>query len=148
MKNRMLSLALICLTFFAFQSPKPSLIGTWKNTSLTVTMKLDNGQDSVLQVPEGKWEQVLKMKPIMTTFEEDGRFKSEYYGLYGNHLGTEAGTWVMRCDSLILNSSGYDNAYHVSYEGDKSRFVSLLDFDKDGKKDDLYEGWQIRVKKD
>ena len=136
MNNRIISLALICFIFCACESKSPSLIGTWANTALTVNMKLPNGQDSVLSVPDGQWEAVMKFKPIQTTFAEDGSFKSKYIGLDGTLLGVEEGTWQMRNDSLILKSGGYDFAYHVSYEGNKSRFVSLLDFDQDGDDDE------------
>jgi len=148
MKYRILNLALISLIFCACQPSTPSLIGSWENTSLTVTMKLDNGQDSLMLVPEGSWADVLKIKPIVTNYAEDGTFKSEYFSLEGDPIGTEAGTWKMKGDSLILNSAGYDNAYQVSFEGDNVRFTSLLDWDQDGQPDDLYDGWQKRVDKD
>lgn len=146
MNNRIFTLALFAMLLWACNKPKQNVIGIWENTSLNVTMKLDNGTDSTMRVPEGSWEEVLKIKPIITTYNANGTFKSEYFSLDNKPMGTEEGTWRMRNDSLVLNSLGYDNAYKVIFDGDKAQFVSLLDWDQDGKVDDLYSGWQKRVK--
>ena len=39
------------------------LVGEWTNVTLSVTMK-NGGKDSVMSIPEGKWEEILKIKPI------------------------------------------------------------------------------------
>ncbi len=146
MKPRFLAALLICLFFVACDKKKQNVIGIWENTSLKVTMKLEDGTDSIANIPEGSWEKVLNIKPIRTTYYPDGTFRSEYTALDGKPMGTEEGTWRMRNDSLILNSLGYDSGYKVTFKGDKARFVSLLDWDQDGKADDLYDGWQVRLK--
>lgn len=124
------------------------MIGTWENTSLTVTMKLGDGSDSAMVIADGEWEQVLKIKPIVSVFAEDGTFTSTYYDLNGNQLGQESGKWFVRNDSLVMDSDAYNSAYKVTFDGAKARFVSYIDWDQDGKPDDLYDGWQKKTGKD
>lgn len=149
MKQTLLTGLLVCLLFSCQSDPtiQEQLIGTWENTSLTVTMKLADGSDSAMVINDGEWEATLKIKPIVTTYSEDGSFKSEYFSLDDKPLGTEAGEWTVRNDSLILKSQGYDNAYKVVFDGDKVRFISVIDWDQDGLADDHYDGWQKRVNK-
>lgn len=94
---------------------------------------------------EGEWEKVLKIKPIETTYFEDGTFKSEYRSLENEPMGTEEGKWLLMGDSLRLFSSHYNYNYKLYLANDRIRFVALVDWDNDGKKDDLYDGWQVRV---
>lgn len=123
------------------------LIGTWENTTLNVQTNTAQGQDTTINlvIENGQWEEVLGIKPIITTYLKDGSFKSEYFGPDGKPVGTEEGTWRIRNDSLVLKSGGYDNVYKVIFEGEQARFISYLDWDQDGKTDDLYDGWQKRT---
>ncbi len=124
------------------------LIGTWENTRLNVQTNSAQGRDTTvyLAIEKGQWEAALNIKPIITTYLDDGSFKSEYFGLDGKPVGTEEGTWAIRNDSLVLKSGGYDNVYKVTFEGDSARFVSYLDWDQDGAADDLYDGWQKKIR--
>ena len=127
---------------------KQDLIGKWENVSLTVEMPTYGNSDSTsyLKAAEGEWEKVLKIKPIQTTFNEDGSFSSSYFDLDNKPMGIEQGTWFIRNDSLVLVSNNYGSAYKVTISGDKARFKAFLDWDQDGKSDDLYDGWQKRLK--
>lgn len=150
MNKRNIALLLSCLLFCAceHQDLTEKLIGTWENTSLTIDIKLPDGRDSSMVVPEGSWEEVLGIKPIVSTFDADGTFKSEYFSLEGQPMGTESGTWKIRKDSLFLTYAGSDNAYKVTFEGNKVRFTGLIDWGQGGKPDDLYDGWQMRIEED
>jgi hypothetical protein len=44
-----------------------------------------------------------------------------------------------------MEADGVEYTYRVSLKDDKARFIGLLDWDQDGKADDLYDGWQKRV---
>lgn len=127
---------------------KEDLIGKWENISLEVKMPTFANSDSTstLVANEGEWEKVLKIKPIQTIFNEDGTFTSSYFNLDNIPIGTEKGTWLIRNDSLVLISNNYGSSYKVIIKEDKARFTSIVDWDRDGKKDDLYDGWQKRVK--
>lgn len=132
------------------ESISEQILGTWENSHMTVAMKTYQGTDEnqELDARGEKWEQELKIKPIITTYRSDSTFTSEYFGLDGNPIGKEEGTWWVRNDSLILKSQGYDNAYHVRFTEDgMAHFVSYLDWDQDGEADDLYGSTQKRVVK-
>lgn len=124
------------------------LIGTWKNTALSVKMNTFENQDSInwLIARRGQWEEVLKIKPIETTYFSDGTFESVYYGLDHQNLGTEKGNWDLDGDTLTLSSPQYSNSYKLELNNNELRFVSWLDWDQDGQKDDLYDGWQIKIR--
>lgn len=126
---------------------KTDIIGTWENISLTVKMKTYQNRDttSYLQVPEGKWEEVLKIKHIRTTYTEDGKYKSVYRDLDDKVVGESEGVWTIRNDSLALETEGVEYTYSVILDNGKARFVSLMDWDQDGEEDDLYDGWQRKV---
>ncbi|OEK06228.1 hypothetical protein [Roseivirga misakiensis] len=123
------------------------IVGTWENTELDVDIKTYNktNLDSALQIELGEWEAILKLKPIKTTYFEDGTFVAKYFDLEGNPVGEEKGDWKIVNDSLAINSAGYKNIYHVTFKADKARFISILDWDQDGDRDDLYDGWQKKV---
>ncbi|MBO3698685.1 hypothetical protein [Roseivirga sp. E12] len=123
------------------------IVGTWENTTLNVEVSTVSNSDSssILSIDIGEWEKTLNIKPISTTYWADGTFVSVYRGLDGQEIGKEEGNWSIRNDSLILSSSNYNNAYRVTIQNEQARFVSYLDWDQDGSKDDLYDGWQIKV---
>ena len=124
------------------------LVGEWENTSLEVKMNTFQNRDttSYLSAPEGKWEEVLKIQPIRTVYEADSTYTSLYKDLEGNPLGENKGTWFVRNDSLILTANDVEYTYAVEFAESKARFVSLQDWDQDGQADDLYDGWQKRIK--
>lgn len=127
---------------------KGLLIGTWRNTALTVKMNTFEKKDSTkwLVARKGQWEEVLQIKPIETTYFPDGSFESIYFGLDNKILGTEKGSWILKGDSLILSSPQYSNSYKLEVDKNEVRFVAWLDWDQDGQKDDLYDGWQVKIK--
>lgn len=124
-----------------------AILGSWENTALKVKMNTYQSTDTVrwLVAPEGKWEEVLKIKPIKTTYFEDGTFRSEYKNLDDQPIGTEEGKWLLSGDSLRLFSPQYNYSYKLYLANDRIRFVALVDWDNDGEADDLYDGWQVRV---
>lgn len=98
--------------------------------------------DSVYEVPEGQWEDILKIKPIVTTYDSDSSFSSIYYGLDGKELFTSSGSWFVQKDSLYLESNGQTTSYQLSIEDKVGRFVGILDWNEDGIRRELYEGRQ------
>ncbi|MTI40775.1 hypothetical protein [Fulvivirga lutimaris] len=119
------------------------LIGKWHNLEIKVVIKKDDG-DSVAYVPQDKWEEILNIKPIVTAFNTDSTFVSEYMSLEGEVIMTSAGTWVMEGDSLIMTERGSDNTYLATIKNDTVSFTGYIDWDQDGAMDDLYSGTQIR----
>ncbi len=115
------------------------IIGTWSNLSMKITY-LDS--DSIFDVPEGRWEEILKIKPILTTYSKDSTFISEYFKLDGSPLFTSEGTWFLKQDSLYLESEGTLTAYRFTMEDDIGQFVGILDWDSDGSENEHYLGRQ------
>lgn len=125
---------------------KDQLIGQWTNVTLDVTIdRSPELPDSNVVAREGEWENVLNIKPILTTLSEDGTFKSEYFTLENQPLFTSQGQWFLRNDSLIMTNEQGESAYACAINQDRATFTAKLDWDQDGVADDLYSGTQIRV---
>ncbi|HEY9116413.1 MAG TPA: hypothetical protein VIN11_01230, partial [Roseivirga sp.] len=93
------------------------LLGEWYNESLRVDIDALDGQtDSVFLVPAGSWEQILQIKPILTTYKSDGTYESVYTRLDGSLLQKASGQWSMRGDSLYLTSQGLTTGYHFEWQ--------------------------------
>lgn len=119
------------------------LLGKWHNLEIKVVVRLEDG-DSIVSVPYGKWEEILKIKPIVTSFNDDSTFVSEYTSLEGEVIMTSTGIWTVDGDSLIMTEGGAANAYYTTIKNDTVSFAGYIDWDQDGQADDFYTGTQIR----
>lgn len=121
------------------------LVGEWYNESIRVDIDaLDGEADSIFSVPAGSWEEVLQIKPISTTFRQDGTYLSVYYNLDGSVLQESSGVWKMKRDSLYLTQEGQTTGYLFQWQQGKGLFEGYLDWDTDGHEDDFYSGVQIK----
>jgi len=123
------------------------LFGEWRNESMRVECATYRGSDStvVIDVPAGQWEAKMRMQPIRTTYKADGSYVSEYRTLSDSISLRRLGNWTANGKRLILRETEPDSREYVndySISGKRARFSSTLDFDSDGKTDDLYEGVQ------
>ncbi|MCV9388318.1 hypothetical protein [Reichenbachiella ulvae] len=155
--KRLIPMALFCLMLGACTNEKKEqnqaqtnlkenpLIGTWANVTLLVTMKRMKKNDSLLQANEGEWEEVLKIKPIETTFNSDSTFASQYFTLDGQNFNTTLGKWWIENDSLVMESENGITKYDYRIQGNRVRFRATLDWDGDGEVDDSYDGVQVRI---
>lgn len=123
------------------EEEKNSLLGEWSNLTLHVVM--DTDPDSVLNITEGKWEEVLGIKPIRTTYNEDGTYVSIYENLEGQPFMTRTGAWSVSGDRLTMEERGVKTVYIFSVENDIATFSADLDWDEDGVLD-KYSGTQKR----
>lgn len=123
------------------ETTQPEIIGEWRNLSMIVRMP-----DSTVNVPEGAWEDVLGIKPIRTTFNENGTFVSEYRTLEDSVFMTSNGTWKIEGDTLAMIERGAENKYFYSIDGDTVTFRGYLDWDQDGLPNDHYAGKQLRFR--
>jgi len=139
----------LAVAIFSCNNPgqlrRAQIIGKWTNLSLLVTMKKLDNQDSILEANEHTWEEVLKIKPIISTFDPDGSFVSEYSNLQGEIIREVKGKWDIRNDSLIILTEGVETAYHFTINGNRVKFRSQLDWDGDGESDDFYDAIQVRI---
>ena len=135
---------------------KDQLVGTWSNTYLKLELNADGPKDSVKvnEVKEENWGEQLGIKPIVTTFKEDGTYGSKYYNLKDSLVRETTGKWtIMEGDSLLMTELTPEKSefkLHLSFakkadgKTDLARFKGVIDFDMDGKADDLYYGEQKR----
>ena len=123
------------------------LIGSWSNIDLEVLVNQRDPVDSVytFEVLEGDWEQTLNIKPIVTEFRRDGSYRSEYRSLQDSVIREAEGFWKMDRDTLILIEDGTATSYHMELSDGKVTFRGWLDWDQDGKQDDLYSGRQKKI---
>ncbi len=118
------------------------IVGSWCNLSMKVTYL---NSDSVFNVPEGQWEEILRIKPIRTTYLKDSSFLSEYFKLDGSPLFTSSGTWYIKNDSLSLFSNGSVSTYKFSMDKNIGRFVGIIDWNEDGIRNEIYDGKQKKL---
>ncbi len=117
------------------------VIGTWRNLSMNITYR---EKDSVFAVPEGQWEEILRIKPIVTTYSSDYKYLSQYYSLEDSLLFSTQGTWELLADTLFLTTNGATTGYHFSLDGNVGEFNGILDWDEDGQANEQYTGRQVK----
>lgn len=124
------------------------LIGEWRNTYIKVTMNSVSGAPDSVMVMEAdtaNWEQVVRLKPIRTFFNEDGSYHSDHYGLNDSLLFSARGTWAVSNDTLTMDQTTPNVAtykFKTAINNDVVTFSGRLDFDEDGAEDDDYIGKQ------
>lgn len=118
------------------------LIGTWKNLSLEVKVA---DPDTIMSVPEGEWERILRIKPIRTVFSPDYTYVSTYRHLNDSIFMESRGAWILKGDSLMMVYHGDSTWYKVQFDGEVAEFTGYVDWDEDQLKDDLYFGRQQKV---
>jgi hypothetical protein len=129
-----------------------NLIGEWNNISMHVKFHSKNNTDSgeIFKVTPGEWENTLKIKPIRTFFRADSTWNSAHYNLADSLVFNPSGKWWIKRDSLVMMQqfpSTDTVSYFIKIWSDTCRFEAMLDWDMDGKKDDLYTGLQRKVNK-
>lgn len=127
-----------------------TLIGNWKNNNMRVLMRTyDNtDRDSLLVVSSDTWESIMKIRPIITFFKENGTYHSEHHKLTGEEFYDPWGRWQIRGDTIVMTDTfPGQSVYKLQYElgDDTVYFRGIEDFDGDGQTDDEYYGFQTRM---
>lgn len=143
------------LLFFACDTDnrtetEKKLIGTWESLSIKVEINKESGSRT-LEVPRSEWEEKLKIQPIETTYNADSTYTSVYKSLEGKVITTNKGSWYIKKGDLVMREVEPRKEtfnYSVKFDGDSVFFKGAIDWDLDGKKDDMYEGWQIKVEEE
>lgn len=144
-RSLLIGLMVLFLASCTAHNNEEYLLGEWYNESIQVDIDaLDGEADSIFSVPAGRWEEILQIKPINTTFKPDGTYESIYYELDGSVMQTTVGQWEMKNDSLYLTSQGQTTGYYFEWQEGKGLFEGYLDWDTDGHADDFYSGIQIK----
>lgn len=127
---------------------REKLLGTWQIKSMVIQMNSFRGTDSTAYfvVNQDAWEETMYIKPIITNLTKDGTYRSRYYDLSGKLIREAAGNWSVEKDSMIFIENNLRTAYHATVNDTAARFRAVIDWDRDGETDDLYEGIQLKVK--
>ena len=126
------------------------LIGEWNNLSIRINIQSKNNSDTneVFEVNRPEWEEKLKIRPIRSFFRTDSTWNSAHYNLKDSLVYNPSGKWWIKENKLVMLQefpSPDTTIYTVVLNKDTASFESLLDWDMDGRKDDLYSGRQIKV---
>jgi len=129
----------------------PELIGTWE----PVYLVLENA-DADSSMPMGdvfmatpkNWVKVTGIKPIRITYSADGTFSQEHRDKNDSLFLTSHGSWYTVEDSLYWFQSDPDTfrlTFQYKVELDTLHLNGIVDFDRDGRRNDKYTGLQKRI---
>ena len=151
-----IALILILLTFLFFSCQENDLSeaerevaelekvlpGTWEAVSLYVEMPTVGGSDSsvVFEIQENQWERRYMVKPTLTYFELDKKYRQEYRGLNDSLIDQNRGIWNVFGDTLLMISPKDTNRYLLETGKGLATFRGTVDWDGDGEEDDTYRG--------
>ncbi len=131
-------------------SSASNLIGKWEQVSATVeTDALGKGkQGQIIEVDGLNWDEQMHVNTIRTFFKEDHTYMMEFRNAQDSLVNVQEGHWELTGDSLFLDQTrpkwaSYE--YKLSLDHQKVELQSILDWDGDGQKDDLYSGVQKKI---
>lgn len=124
------------------------IVGEWVNSSMRVWVNSYNNSDTsfIVDIDEDNWELKMSIKPIVTTIYDDGTYISEFRNSLDQVTYKPEGTWMVDGDSLIMEDHQAVYRYQIFIDGDIAEFRSMIDWDHDGKADDVYSGVQRKNK--
>jgi len=122
----------------------PALVGTWEPYYLTLedaNAEPDSGASmhEVFMATPNNWEKVTGIKPIRVTYASDGTFTREHRDRNDSLFLRSSGTWYTAGDSLYWFQDRPDTSrliLHYSMVQDTLRTSGIVDFDRDGRKND------------
>lgn len=129
--------------------PDPTLVGSWKASTLKVEMVTfgGNGPDQVFEVADGEWEEKMALKPYTLNILADGSYDYTISSAEDVEITSQNGTWVFADDTLSLTKDdGSVIKEHVTVSNDERCVLrSIRDFDSDGEVDDMFTVGYSRV---
>jgi len=122
---------------------KNSLVGTWWSDELIVGIDTINnsGTSVLLEINKDEWAEKLKMKPIQTIFNPNKTYVSAYCTDEGKIIRVTAGKWTVEKNQLNIHQlypNDKEMKYRINVDSGYAELSTRLDFDGDGKTDDLY----------
>ena len=132
--------------------PQARMVGEWQASSFTIKATSVNGKaDSnvVVTVTPNDWEKKLGYQPIRTTYRADGSYEAVTRNTRDSIIATPNGKWRMMNDSTLelqqIDPHPDTMLYRVQFTALGATFSRRYDYDKDGAKDDFFEGVQQRI---
>ncbi|MEM1218225.1 MAG: hypothetical protein AAGH79_04910 [Bacteroidota bacterium] len=117
------------------------LPGRWEHRQLFVSVQGYKLSDSIftIQVNPGEWEEKLRVKRVITQYEEDHTYRMLFYSSSDSLEKTIRGMWNTFGDTTLLHvepDGTYE--YKISRNGKEWILESMIDWDEDSQMDDLY----------
>jgi len=123
-----------------------ALVGEWYNRYLRVDLNGPSGARQTMEADSTNWEQRLHIKPIHTFFLADGSYYSEYRNLQDSLVRKSTGSWTIdKSDTLVMMEKTPETntmRLKLTIQGRQATFSGLIDFDGEGKANDVYYGIQ------
>ena len=127
------------------------IVGKWSNNVLKLEMKSYKNSDSVtiFETNETDWESKMKIRPIITTFKQNGTYNVVHKNLNDSIVYYLAGKWMVIGDSLHMMDTFPEinpvYKYKIKFSNKSLEYFGMEDCDGDGKKDDLYYSKQVKL---
>ena len=145
----------LALTLLSADAPlklKKVIVGKWETASIRIelgTMK-DPTQPNLVEANTENFAEKMRMQPPRAEYRRDGSFTSAYIGLEGKVILEVNGTYTVEENRLLLGS---DNKHYDGLEykcrvldADAFEYVTYIDYDNDGERDDKLTGTARRLK--
>ncbi len=125
------------------------MTGQWHTIGLHVEAKSWNNtdKDSIFDIPSTEFNFKLGFNKNIGTYKLDGSFEETYYSYSDSLLMRVTGNWDAKGDTVYvqqMSPSINENHYYFELKGDTGYFKTYLDWDKDGKKDDLFTSTALK----
>jgi hypothetical protein len=122
---------------------KTSLVGMWQMNSLVVDFDTIHNSEmsAVLSIDKDSWNEKLKLQPIQTLFSPNKTYISAYCTDEGKIIRFTTGRWEVEKNQLKIHQlfpSDKQMNYRIDLSDGCAQLRSKLDFDGDGKSDDLF----------
>jgi len=122
---------------------KNSLVGMWQAYDIIVGIDTihNSGNSALLEVNNNDWRDKLKLRPIQTIFNANNTYVSAYCTDEGRLIRVTSGKWDMKKNQLNIHQlfpNDKEMNYRIELSAGVAQLRSKLDFDGDGKSDDMY----------
>jgi hypothetical protein len=119
-----------------------SLVGMWQMNTLVVGIDTiqNSATSGVLEISPDNWNERLKMQPIQTLFSSNKTYISAYCSEEGKIIHFATGRWEVEKNQLKIHQlfpSDKQMNYRIDLTDGCAQLRSHLDFDGDGKTDDM-----------
>ena len=122
------------------------LTGSWESYSLKIQLKsFENGKkDSLTYARPDNWADIFQLKPVIFNLHPDTSFDMEILDLNDSLIAKPTGFWEVFGDSLVVHERLWSNTYKLQLTNDTLRLSGLVDWDRDDRRDDLFEAVYLR----
>jgi len=127
-----------------------ALPGTWEAVSIRVDIPTvdSTAVDSVFEVSEEYWVKKYTLRPFITVFQPDKKYRQEFRNNQDSLINEVKGIWNVFGDTLMLIEPNASYTYEVELARGLMTFSALMDWDADGQVDDTYKGVHRRISKE